>query len=167
MKYLLALSLLISNLVYSQAINDRWVGVWIPGATSKLTISPTKFGDCQWVNKVTSAQKKCLAYYNGKISKKELVADLNNDLKNLSVWLKEKTITAADYQKMKAASESYKKILDDISDDTFRMVFLDYGEMASPDGGSVYFLDKDFVYETSHVESGLGPAFSITKYRKQ
>jgi hypothetical protein len=167
MKYLLALLLLVSNLTYSQAINDRWVGVWQSGATGKLTVSPSKFGACQWVNKVTAAQKKCLAYYNGKISKKEMVADLNNDLKNLSGWLKDKSITAADFQKMKADSESYKKILDEISDDTFRMVFVDYGEMANPDGGSAYFLDKEFVYETSHVEGGIGPAFSITKYKKQ
>ena len=59
-----------------------------------------------------------------------------------------------------------KKILDQVSNDTFRIIYVDAGENVNPDGGSVYFLDKEFVYETSHVEGGIGPTFTIIQYRK-
>ena len=151
----------------SLSINIRWLGVWRSGSADKLTISATKFGDCQWVKNETAAQKKCLAYYRGKITKKELAADINKDLNSLSGWLQQKVISAADFQKMKAVSESYKKILDEISDDTFRTIFVDYGEVGSPDAFTNYFLDKDYVYQTTRVVGPIAPAFSIIKYRKQ
>ncbi len=167
MSYLLAQPATATAPQDSLSINNRWLGVWRSGSAEKLTISETKFGDCQWVKNETAAQKKCLAYYKGKITKKELATDINKDLNSLTGWLQQKVISAADYQKMKAVSESYKKILDEISDDTFRTIFVDYGEVGSPDAFTVYFLDKDYVYQTAHVVGPIAPAFSITKYRKQ
>ena len=151
----------------SLSINNRWLGMWRSGSAEKLTISETKFGDCQWVVKETAAQNKCFAYYSETITKKRLVEIQSYDLSNLSRWLQQKKITAADYPTMKADSESNKKILDEITDDTFRTIFVDYGVGAST--VNVYFLDKAYIYKASFQgDREDSPIyFEITKYRKQ
>ena len=108
MKYLFCLLLLIANIGNAQSINDRWLGVWQSGK-NKIVVTPATFLNCQWVNKVTSASKRCLAYYNGKITKSDMLINVQSDLSNINDWLKQKTITSVDYQQMKRSIEENKK----------------------------------------------------------
>jgi hypothetical protein len=158
-------TILFSGTVFAQSINDRWIGNWQAGK-EKLVITGLSFDKCRWTGTRPKTVKGCAAFYQGSITKAQLTNSLNSDLANTNNWLKDKTITAKDHREFVASIQATKRTLDQISNDTFRTVLVDRGDESSPDCGSFYFLDQDFVYSTSSCEGGIGPMFNITQFRK-
>jgi hypothetical protein len=150
----------------AQSINERWLGTWQSG-NQKIIISPTSFDNCRWSNsKPKAAHKNCLAYYDGLISKQDLVQYAKSDMDNVNRWLSEKNISASDYQGFKKDIQNSASVLTQVSPDKFKQVILDYGDMASPDGGTIYFLDKENIYAVSVQEGAIAPMFSIKKFTR-
>ena len=159
--------LFFNNTVFAQAINDRWIGKWQDG-NAQLLISSTAFNKCRWVGSrpKTNTNEDCVAYYDGSISKSELIDSLKNDIDLINRSLKEKFMNQKEYKEAIANTESTRRILDQISNDKFRTIVLDYGAGANPDCVGKYFLDQKFVYSTTSCQGGMGSMFNLTQFKK-
>lgn len=156
---------LFSSQLLAQSVNERWIGTWQNG-NEKLVISASAFDKCRWTGSRPKTVKNCAAFYEGSITKAQLMSSLNNDIANTNTWYRDKLITAKDHREFMASIQATKKILDQVSNDKFRTVMLDRGDFSNPDCGSAYFLDQDFVYATSSCEGGIGPMFNLYQFKK-
>lgn len=156
---------LFSSQLLAQSINERWVGTWQNG-NEKLVISASVFDKCRWTGSRPKTVKNCAAFYEGSTSKMQLINALNNDVANTNKFYRDKVITTKDHKEYMTAIQATKKILDQVSNDKFRTIMIDRGDLNNPDCGSAYFLDQDFIYLTSSCEGGIGLMFNLFQFRK-
>ncbi len=161
---------LLSNVSFGQAINDRWLGYWkstpyssINGQTWQLSVTPTMFNNCFWVGSAFNAvPRSCSAFYNGTVTKQDLINSMNQDTVQVSNWMRSGMIPPRDFQRVQNDLQKTQAILGRISYDTFRVIATK--NMGSD--SSIYILDLDSVYQVLYNEGGAGSNFHIIEYRR-
>lgn len=154
--------------VQAQALNARWHGRWVDEADSKNTLAITdkvftvNGKACTWSQKPVSGVKACMAFYEGKSAKSDLVAGVQAAESVMS------TLTPKEAQDLRARVRHFRTLLQDLSNDTFRTVLTRTPdqEMGSGDCGGFYLLDKESIY--SFFTCAPAPdAVSIVRFRRQ
>jgi hypothetical protein len=143
MKILLLTFLFITNCAFAQSINPRWLGVWEFGQ-ERVSITPTSFDSCQWMNSPNPMTNRCTAFYDGTIPKYMLWSG-ERDMATPYAMLKQRTITNTQYSQIKQRAEITHLNLMGISEDTFKLVRVNY-DFRNASGGTVFFLDKENIY---------------------
>jgi hypothetical protein len=136
---------LFSTQSFSQAINERWIGTWqseIP-QWKPFVITQSIFEGCRWGSNRTDSKGKCMAYYDGVITKKHMLNSLNADQTKLNQRGNPKNSYEVDDRNTFLRA---KKNLNQISDDTFKKICIQPEAGAVGDGQICYFLDKEYIY---------------------
>jgi hypothetical protein len=161
---------LLSNVSFGQAINDRGLGYWkstpyssFNGQTWQLNITPTMFINCIWVgSEYKAVPRSCSAYYNGTVTKQDLINSMNQEIIQVNNWMRSGMIPPRDYQRVQNDIQKTQAILGRISYDTFRMI----ATKNTGSDSSIYILDLDSVYQVLYGEGGAGSNFHIIEYRR-
>jgi hypothetical protein len=146
MKKLLLVFLFLSNIAYSQAINARWIGVWEFGQ-ERVSITPSSFDGCQWMYTPNPMINRCTAFYDGTIPKYMLWSG-EQDMSTPYEMLKKRTITNDQFSQIKKRAEITHINLNGISEDTFKLVRVNY-DFRHSQSGIVFFLDKENIYRVT------------------
>jgi hypothetical protein len=143
MKRLLLSFLFLTNIAYAQSINPRWLGVWEFGQ-ERVSITPTAFDNCQWMNTPNPMTSRCTAFYDGTIPKYMLWSG-ERDMSSANLMLKQRLISSIQYSQIKQRAEITHINLMGISEDTFKLVRVNY-DFRNSSSGTVFFLDKENIY---------------------
>jgi hypothetical protein len=165
-----ALLLLVSTASSAQALNSRWHGTW-KSSDDSLVITDKAFvigkERCTWANARPQKVAGCAAYYDGSISKAQLMSQFEAADKASKVLAKDGHVKQAQKDRIRESMDRNREALNALSNDTFKVVHLatEGKEKNSTDCASFYFLDRDTVYFSLSCPPAP-EAYTVRPYRK-
>lgn len=165
----LLITLLLSTNIFAQSINENWIGIWQKKSQEGvITISKNRFNGCNWIgSQPKNTPRKCVAYFIDPISKSDLIESLNRDSESAKYGYQNKLLSKKEYKEELNLIRNKKMILNQLSEDKFQTVFIDQGENNNPDCGTIYFLDKGYLYASASCEGGLSQNFFISQFTRR
>jgi hypothetical protein len=165
--FLSAVLTMASASAMSQALNTRWHGYW-KSTEDTLSINDQMIKivkeSCRWANAKPEKMTGCVAFYDGTISKAQLMTQFeaadkaSKDLPGLK---------QAQKDRIRASMDKNREVLTAISNDTFKMVrtITESKDKGSADCTSFYFLDRESVFFVLNC-APAPEAYTVRPYKK-
>ncbi len=161
---------LVSATATAQALNPRWHGTWKSSDDSLVISEKTvKIGkeSCLWTNARPQKMAGCLAFYEGTISKAQLMTQFEKAEKSAKELVKDAHFKQPQKDRILESMEKNRQVLAAISSDTFKRVHTstESKEKGSDDCASFYFLDQQAIYFVLHC-APAPEAYTVRPYKK-
>jgi hypothetical protein len=165
-----AMLAVVSATASAQALNARWHGTWKSSEdTLVINDKAVKIGkeNCAWANARPPKITSCVAFYDGTISKAQLLTQFEAADKAAKDMIKDATFKQAQKDRIRESMDKNREVLKAISDDTFRMVrtSTESKEKGSGDCASFFFLDKESIYFVLNC-APAPEAYTVRPYKK-
>jgi hypothetical protein len=168
--FVASLLMLLSATSSAQALNSRWHGQWKSSEDSLvITDKAIMIGKerCVWATARPPKIAGCAAFYEGTISKAQLLTQFEAAEKATKNMAKDVNLKQAQKDRIKEAMAKNREVLNALSNDTFKMVHTasEGKEKASGDCVSFYFLDRETVYFSLNC-TPAPEAYTVRPYKK-
>jgi hypothetical protein len=165
-----ALITLVTATASAQALNPRWHGTWKSSEDSLVISEKTvKIGkeSCAWSTARPQQITGCMAFYDGTISKAQLMSQFEKVEKAAKDMTKDANFKQAQKDRIHDSMEKNRQVLAGISSDTFKMVHTSTDSKVKGSGGcaSFYFLDQQAVYFVLNC-APAPEAYTVRPYKK-